>query len=276
MVMAEWRVMSIEEAMDSRRIRSLDPSVKLLWGDQTMQDVAERAPQDRYSDFSTNNFPYQQGACFSAFVGVVRKIVKEAREYGFDQAWFQAAPVKGVPSPGKNEFLCDNGFRSSDVVLLVTFGLSQSGQAMQQVLRNDPARAAEIELRVAQRKAGGKTIFLPMASLLESPEAQKMLRPGERLFWGNKPVPAFSLRKGPDRHSEDASYKEFGQDGACQAAGLKALAEILKDMRELGFNAAVRIHSKLNGFPALDDEYECQPDRSSAEVSLYATLARIE
>lgn len=267
---AELLVLDIGEMMTLPDVvKSLDPAVKLLWGDQAMQDVAERAPEERFSDHSRVG-----DRCKNAFAGTIAKLVAAGKEMGYDQVWMQGSPYKGGKNPEAGKFFCDDGFLYAGVALSVRLATSKAEQKRQQMVRNDPERKAAIAAQVAQRKAVGNTVFLSLSSLLESPEAKAMLRGGESVHWGRADPPAYELRKGPDRYSEDASYKEHGRDKACHAAGLRAFKEMVENMREVGFNAIIRVNSRLNDLPALDDEYECKMDTTQAEVRLFATLAK--
>ena len=272
---ADFRLLSIDELMGAPETRAvLDPRVKFLWGEQQLIDAVERAPEDSYTQTHHNDVHYDISECRRAFRSVLTDIIVDAKLYDFDQAYLRASPHAEAPAPGKHQIVCDNGFHATQVVLLVSFGMSKGGYVAREARRNDPVSAAAIASQIAKRKAAGKTVFLPLSSAFGSAEAKAMLGQGARVYWGNALPPPYAVRKGPSRYEEDVRVNEHGRDKACKAAALVALKGMVEDMREAGFDAIVRVHSRLNDLPAPEDEYECKLDDSTAEVRLFATLVK--
>ncbi|GAA5172468.1 hypothetical protein [Viridibacterium curvum] len=268
---ADPRALDLDDLMESSAAQKhLKSPIRLVWKGGVDPDLAERALPDHFSDFSRALI----NPCKAAFLSVLGNVMEKAGELGYDYVYLEGLAYDEGPKPEAGQVICDRGALWNRLKLSATMGVSKAGQAKQQALSNDPGRASAIAEQVAKRKAEGKSIFLPMASLFDSPGAKELLKPGEEWVWGAMPVPAFTVRKGADNHSEKVSLKNQTQEQACHEAGLKVLKEILKDMREDGFNTVIRIRSNYDDLPAQDGEYECKLASSSVQVALSATLVR--
>ncbi|MDB5802333.1 MAG: hypothetical protein JWL63_3272 [Rhodocyclales bacterium] len=274
---AEPTKFSIEEGMNRPEVRKvLKPGLRVLWGGRKVEDeVVERAKPDTYtrSHFGTSMFASgKKQDCMDAFADAMVDMIVAASLRDYDVITDLQGVYQGTPSDDTNMFLCDIGFKTTDVVLSGTFVQTRTGATNLEKMRNDPEQQAAIR----NRQLPADTLLLPLGPILESPEAQKILK-GVAVHWGNSGAPGFSERVGPNVYEEDASISRYGKEGACKQAVINALENMVDDVKEHKYNGLVAIRSYYQYQWAPDDkQVECNVAGRSALVQLVGTLVKLK
>ncbi|HEX5127405.1 MAG TPA: hypothetical protein VFW00_11740 [Rhodocyclaceae bacterium] len=261
-----------EEAMSWERTKKiLDPSIKLYWVSQPTPELAEKSRPDIYthSGISVALFGGSAKHCMEAFADDLESMIGDAHERGYDAIVDLQVVHDGKPSSDLLGFECTPGYRTTEVSLSGSFGVTP-----ETARRAEEAEKASIGKAPTRTKPPAKNaIFLPLESVLNSPEAKAILGPDIKVHWGSHNAPAYRERFGPDHYSDDASVKTFGPEGACKQAVLNVLKSMVDDVKEKGYDSIIKITSFVNEQPALaDTDFECEVDSKSASVELLGTL----
>lgn len=247
----------------------IDPAVKLYFGTQGTPPLAEKSRPDSHTRSGISISPFGRDPdvlCREGFTQNLEGMIRKAKEMGFDTI-FNIRGKAGNGTFNDAGFDCSGGRRTSEVGLVVQFGLTQEG-----------AKRAEQPAPPAKpRKApSNNALFLPLEEVLNSPEARAVL--GQiKAYPGSAPTPAFAERYGPFEYDGEGDVKALGREGACRKAVAEALAAILDDVSDQGYNAIIRIRSYLGRQAAPNDkEIECEAGSKWASVTVQATLATVQ
>jgi hypothetical protein len=274
---AEPTNFSIEEAMNQPSVqKALKPGLKVLWGSRKVEDeVVERAETGTYTRTHFGGSVRESGKkqdCMDIFADAMEDMIATALLRDYDVIAEVRGTYKGKGPQDENMFICDVGFRSSDIVLSGTFVQTRAGAADLEKIRNAPERQAAIR----NRPLSPNTLLLPLGSILESPEARAILG-SMVVHWGNSGAPQFSERFGPDTYEDDASIRKLGREGACKQAVLNALHSMVEDVKEHKYDGLVMVRSYYDDQWAPDDKsVECNVAGSSAEIKLVGTLIKLK
>lgn len=269
---AEPGYFKFSDLMNSDSGRALhDPAVKLYWATQPTPEFAEVAPPDVYARRGPFSNAGGQAYCVGAFEDTLKTLISDARSRGYDAVINLQAAVDGQPSSDKEGFRCA-GDRRVKVALWSQFAMTPA--AVQRMVEAD-----ERSTRTPPRQAPENGRFIPLAPILTSPEAQKILGPDMHVFWGIA-APKYAKRYGPDSYSESASNRDIGDEGACRKAVLESLKSMAKDAEERGLNAIIKVRSFYDDryAPVITDA-ECRQRQlmmGKLSVSLQASLASID
>jgi hypothetical protein len=115
-----------------------------------------------------------------------------------------------------------------------------------------------------------------LQEVLDSTEAKQILG-SLKTHAGLHHAPAYSERWGPAEYGDDARISEFGTEGACKQAALRALTAMVSDAKEQKYDGIIKIQSYLAGQPATKDtDFECALNGRSASVNLLGTLVTMK
>lgn len=127
-----------------------------------------------------------------------------------------------------------------------------------------PALARDTELK------------LPLADVLEMPEAKAKLDGSVRFFLAGQPTPKIIEKKGDDVSNRKTNGVGKDDITACKWAALSALIAFHERAKQLGANAVVDIVSyyKKNAFSSTT-EYECHAGAVVVGVALKGTFVKV-
>jgi hypothetical protein len=271
----ELKYIKFEDALrDPQVVKVLKPGIKIQWASQRLEDeVVEHSKPDSYwRRFKRPSFIPVQDRCMEIFAEALSDMIKDAEERDYDLIADLHSIYKDKRHEDGNVFVCDHGFRVTDVTLGSTFSLTHAGATNLAKLRSDPEYLA----RLRSRSFDANTLLLPLGPILESSPAQKILG-GMKAHWGLSDTPPFVERLGPDAYSDDASIAKLGREGACQQAVLNALSAMAKDAKSGGYDGLFMIRSHYKDQWLIDDkQVECDVGSSSAKITLRSTLVRLK
>jgi len=268
---AESFYLRISDLLQSERVqKSIDQSVKLYWGDEATPTFKEVARPDVNTGISLSGALFSGGSkehCVAAFENALDGMIKSARGGGFDAVVNIRVGQGKTPATDFLGFNCTPGYRTTEVRLWSSFAMTSA--AVQ--------RFAEAERQVAKppsREPAKGAIFLPLASVLASPELKKILGRHVRAYWGLE-APEYDERtSSPDEYSEDVEIGGLSREEACRQAVLKTLGSMVKEARKEDFDSIIRIRSYLNEqFSPVATDIECELGKKSASVTLRAFMA---
>ena len=263
---------SFEQAMATGDVRDvLDPSIKLYFGTQPTPAFVEKSLPDSYNRSGISVMPWGRNPdvlCREGFTANIARLIRTAKEMGFDTVFNIRGTTRDRKVSNNKGFDCDGGRRTSEVRLFAEFGLTQEGAKR--------AEQAGPPVLKSRKPLSKNAILLPLEEVLASTEAKAVLG-SVKTHWGSDKVPAYSERFGPQEYEGEGSVKELGQEGACKKAVLEALASMLEDVSEQGYDSIIRIRSYLDEQLAPNDTHiECEAGSKWASVKLLGTLAKLK
>lgn len=268
---AETYPLRTSDLLQSERAQKfLDPAIKLYWGDEPTPALQEVTRQDSNTGLSLNGALFSSGNkehCVAAFENALDTLVKSARSGGFDAVFDIRVGQGRKPTTDFASFNCTPGYKTTDVRLWASFAMTPAAAQ----------RFAEAQRQLAKlppREPAKGAIFLPMASVIASPELKKILGRHVRAYWGVD-APEYDERTAsPDAYSEDVAIGSLTHEEACRQAALKTLSEMVKDARKEDFDSIIRIRSFHNDQLApVATDIECELGKKSAGVTLRAFMA---
>lgn len=268
---AETFYLRTSDLLQSERAQKfLDPAVKLYWGDEVAPALQEVARPDVNMGISLSVGLFSAGTrehCVAAFENALDAMIRSARSGGFDTVVNIRVGQGRKPATDAAGFACTPGYRTTDVRLWSSFAMTPAAAQ----------RFAETERRSAERpprEPAKGAIFLPIASVLASPELKKVLGRHVRAYWGLE-APEYDERtNSPDDYSEDVEIGSLGHEEACRQATLKTLEAMVKEARKEDFDSIIRIRSYHNEqFTPNATDIECELDKKTASVTLRAFMA---
>jgi|KBSSwiStaDraftv2_1062776.scaffolds.fasta_scaffold19435_6 hypothetical protein len=265
---ADGNYFKFSELLKADADELIDPAVQLYWSGQPTPDFAEVARPDVYtrSSISLSPFGGAKRHCVEAFEKALQAMIADARSRGYDAIINIRAMRDGKPSDDPAGFSCEPGYKTTEVPLISSFAMTSA--AMQ--------RTAEAEAKFASlpaRSPSAGAIFLPLEPMLTSPEAQAILGPNIKAYWGIN-APGYSAHYGPDDYSDEADIGKLQSEEACKQAVLKILNVMVEDAKSRNFNSIIKIRSFLDEqFAPVATDVECQLSKKTASVTLKATLA---
>jgi uncharacterized protein YbjQ (UPF0145 family) len=268
---AETFQLRISDLLQSERAQKfLDPAVKLYWGDEATPALQEIARPDVNTGISLSGGLFSAGSrehCVAAFENALDAMIRSARSAGFDTVVNIRVGQGKKPAIDAQGFNCTPGYRTTDVRLWSSFAMTPAAAQ----------RFAEAERQLAQRPArepAKGAIFLPITSVLASPELKKILGRHVRAYWGVE-APEYDERtNSPEEYSEDVEIGGLSREEACRQATLKTLEAMVKEARKEDFDSIVRIRSYHNEqFTPIATDIECELAKKTASVTLRAYLA---
>ena len=242
-------------------------SVKLYWGDEKTPAFAEVAPPDVYTSPSISLSPFGGSLrhCVDAFERALKSLVDDAQARGYD-AVIHIRPVMGdKPSTDAQGFYCKPGYKTTEVPLSGTFAMTQA--AMDRLLTQE-------QQAIAPRPAAKGAVFLPLGSMLTSPEAKAVLGPTINAYPGLE-APTYRLRYGPDEFHGEAKINGQSPQAACQQAVVDALGSMVETLKEKDLDMIIKVRSHFDDqYAPVPTDVECEVGKKVARVSLMASLAK--
>jgi hypothetical protein len=246
-------IMKLSELMEMRSVRNLaGPDVKLYWGDAATPAIVETTPPDRFSGTGISVIPWNLGRrhCEEAFTKIMQTMYRDARKGGYDMIYSIRPTLKEGPAPNTDSVYCSLTPATARAYFTATLGMSAGGRTWVDAQEAEAERRAALTARPPAKDA----VYLPLDPILESPEAKAILGSDVTLHRKRSDAPAYTLRYGPANYSESPEANKYPPEDVCRQAVLTTLSEMVKDARENGFNAIVRVQSYL------DDELTPSPD----------------
>lgn len=267
---AETFYLRTSDLLQSERAQKfLDPAVKLYWGDEATPALQEVARPDVNTGISLSGGLFSAGTkehCVAAFENALDAMIRNARSSGFDVVANIRVGQGRTPAADSAGFNCTPGYRTTDVRLWSSFAMT-------------PAAAqhfAETERQLAKlppREPAKGAIFLPLSSVLASPELKKILGRHVRAYWGVEAPDYDERTHSPEEYSEDAEIGSLGHEEACRQAALKTLEAMVREARNEDFDSIMRIRSYHNEqFTPVATDIECELGKKTASVTLRAFM----
>ena len=120
-------------------------------------------------------------------------------------------------------------------------------------------------------------LLLPIADVLNGPDAQKKLDSSIKFFFGNQPHPKIITNFQSDVTNLKTNAFNKTDQRACEWVFLSALLALEKRAKQLGANAVVNIISYYRKVPmSSDTQYECHAGTLMAGVALKGDFVKIE
>jgi uncharacterized protein YbjQ (UPF0145 family) len=250
--------------------KSMDPAVKLYWGDEVIPTLQEVARPDTNTGVSLSGGLLSGGSkahCVAAFENALDAMIRSARSAGYDAVINIRAAADRNTVANAAGFNCTPGYRTTEVRLWSSFAATS---AAAQRMAEAEKQSANLPSRAPQKGA----IFLPLDSVLASPELKAILGRHVRAYWGFD-APAYDERtRSPDEYSEDVDIGSLGNEEACKRAALKTLGSMVKEARKEDFDSIIRIRSFLNEkYSPVVTDIECELGKKTASVTLRALMA---
>ena len=268
---AESFYLKVDDLLQSERAQKfLDPTVKLYWGDAVTPAFHEVARPDRTTGISLSGGLFSGGSkehCVAAFENALDSMIRSARSGGFDAIVNIRVGQGKDPATDSLGFNCTPGYRTTDVRLWSSFAMTSAAAQ----------RFADAERQLARlpaREPAKGAIFLPIDSVLASPELKKILGRHVRAYWGLE-APKYDERThSPEDYSEDVEIGSLSREEACKQAALKTLAAMVKEARKEDFDSIIKIRSYHNEqFTPIATDIECELGKKTASVTLRAFMA---
>ncbi|WOB09520.1 hypothetical protein [Piscinibacter gummiphilus] len=268
---AEPFQLKVSELLQSERAQKfLDPSIKLYWGDAPTPPFPEITRQDINTGLSMNSGLFSRGSkehCIAAFENALDTLVKTARSGGFDAAFDIRVGQGRTPTNDFESFQCTPAYTATDVRLWASFAMTPDAAQ----------RFAQAQLKQASlpaREPAKGAIFMPVASVVASPELKKILGRHVRAYWGTE-APEYDERSlNPDDYSEEVTIGTLAPEEACRQAALKTLGVMVKAARKDDFDSIIRIRSyHRDQFAPNPTDIECELGKKEASVTLRAFMA---
>ncbi|MEC5385076.1 hypothetical protein VVD49_05035 [Uliginosibacterium sp. H3] len=269
---------SFRTALASPEAREvLNPAVRLYWGAMPAPELGEQARRDTFSGTEKNSRVFirsePRDVCMRVFAKALHSFTVDAIARGYDAVVNIKGETAGAQGSSDVGFDCDAGYQITTVRLTAQLALTKSASDLAAEIERDPARWVPPKRTVPLSK---NAIILSLQEILDSSDARQILG-SIKTHVGLHHAPAYSERWGPEEYGDDARISEFGTEGACKKATLLALASMVSDVKEQGYNGIIKIQSYLDGQPAgKDTDLECEVDRKSASVNLKGTLVTVK
>lgn len=268
---AESYHLKISDLLQSDAARKyMDPTVKLYWGNEAVPTFQEVARPDVNTGVSLNGGLFSGGTkehCVAAFENALDAMIRSARDAGYDAVVNIRVARDKNPVADASGFICTPGYRTTEVRLWSSFAMTSAAVR----------RKAETERQAANlppRAPAKGAIFLPVASVLASPELKPLLGRHVRAYWGLE-APEYDERtSSPEEYSEEVALGSLGNEEACRQAVLKTLGSMVKEARKEDFDSIIKIRSFLNEqYAPVVSDIECELGKKTASVTLRALMA---
>jgi len=268
---AESFDLQVGDLLKSERAQKfLDPSVKLYWGDEVTPAFQEIARPDVNTGISISGGLFSGGSkehCVAAFENALDSMIKSARNAGFDAVVNIRVGQGRTPANDSLSFNCTPGYRTTDVRLWSSFAMtSAAAQRFTEAQRQSA--------KLPPREPAKGAIFLPVDSVLASPELKRILGRHVRAYWGLE-APQYDERtNSSDEYSEDVELGRLSREEACKQAALKTLDSMVKTARKEDFDSIIWIRSYHNEqLTPVATDIECELSKKTASVTLRAFMA---
>lgn len=262
--------LKLDELLRSEDVQEiLQAPVTLYWGDQPTPAFVEMAAMDTHSRTSISRSPFggSRRHCVEAFEMALKATVDDAVKAGYDSIVGIRIFVEGKRAESPVGFYCKPGYKTTTIMLESAYALTSAGAQ----------RIAAEESFIPEgppRPPADGAIYLPLAPILESAEAQTILGSDISVYRQN-PAPDYSDRYGPEVWYDYGEVGRYGKEGACKQAALKILVALADDARARGFDSIMKLRSYLNEqFTPDAADLECEIGRRNALVKLRAMLAK--
>jgi len=248
----------------------MDPAVKLYWGNEAAPTFQEVAHPDSNTGVSISGGLFSGGSkehCVEAFENALSAMIGNARSAGYDAVVNIRVARDKKPVADASGFNCTPGYRTTEVRLWSSFAMtSAAAQRM--------AETEKLSANLPSRAPAKGAIFLPVASVLASPELKTILGRHVRAYWGLE-APEYDERtNSPEEYSEDVDIGSLSNEEACKQAALKTLGSMVLEARKEDFDSIIRIRSFLNEqFSPVVTDIECELSKKTASVTLRAFMA---
>lgn len=257
------------ELLADKAIRAeLDPKVRIYLGNETGPTIVESAAPDTHTGtgISMNPFGGSKRHCVEAFANAIRSMVSDAVAGGYDSILNLRAMDGDNPSQDANGFSCTPAYKVTIVSLHSTFGVTAAAAQ----------RAAEDDQRLLSapyREPWEGSIYVTLAPIAESPEAQAIFADKVKGYWGIA-SPNYRLRGMPKDYAGSAPVDRQDLQGSCKQAVINALKEMVGDATEQGFDSLIRIRSRMyeQTTPGMAS-VECEIGKKAVFVTLQGTVA---
>ena len=242
----------------------------MYWGDEAPPTFHEVARRDVNTGISLSGKVFSRGTqehCIAAFENALASMVRDARAAGYDAVIDIRVGQGRTPATESTGFHCTPGYRTTDVRLWSTFAMTAAAAQRH-------AEAARLGATLPPREPAAGAIFLPIDTVLASPELKKIMGRHVRAYWGLD-APAYDERThSPDDHSGYAELGTLSPQEACRQATLKTLEAMVKEARIQDFDSIIRIRSAHNDqYAPVATDIECELSKKWAGVTLRAYMA---
>jgi len=265
---ADPEYFNYRDLLATRSVKSFtNPAVKIYLANDAKPEFAEKTRPDTYTGTGISISPFggSRRHCVEAFENALRSMISDAATKGFDAIIDLRAMAGDDPEPDPNRFTCQPAYKVTIVTLHATFGLTPEGA---QRIADEDKRL----LNQPYRPPWEGSIYVPLEPIVGSPEAQAILGPEIKPYWGIE-APAYTLRFGPHDYAGSSEIGTLGIPEACKKATLNALQEMVDQAKEEKFDSIIRIRSRMYeqytpGFSSI----ECEVGKRAVFVKLQATL----
>lgn len=246
----------------------LDPKVRIYLGTEASPVIVESAGPDTYTGpgIAISPFGGSRRHCVEAFANAIRSMVTDAVAGGYDSILNLRAMDGDNPSQDANGFSCTPAYKVTIVSLHSTLGVTAAAAQ----------RAAEDDRRLLSapyREPWEDSIYVTLAPIADSPEAQAIFAGKVKGYWGVE-APNYRLRGIPEDYAGSAPLNRQDLEGSCKQAVLNTLKDMVDNAVERGFDSLIRIRSRMyeQTTPGMAS-VECEIGKKAVFVTLQGTVA---
>lgn len=257
------------DLLADKAIRSvLDPRIRIYLANDASPTIVESAAPDTYTGtgISINPFGGSKRHCVEAFANAIRSMVNDAVAGGYDSILNLRAMDGDTPSRDPNGFSCTPAYKVTVLSLHSTFGAT--ADTVQRAAEDDQRL-----LRTPYREPWEDSIYVALAPIADSPEAQAIFADKVKGYWGID-APNYRVRGIPEDYAGSATVNRQDLQASCKQAVLNTLKDMVGDATERGFDSLIRIRSRMyeQTTPGMAS-IECEIGKKAVFVKLQGTLA---
>lgn len=257
------------ELLADKAIRSvLDPRIKIYLANDASPTIVESSVPDTYSGMGMSISPFggSRRHCVEAFTNAITYMVNDAVAGGYDSILDLRAMAGDNPSQDANGFSCAPAYKVTTLSLHSTFGATAA--TVQRAAENDQRL-----LRAPYREPWEDSIYVALAPIADSPEAQAIFADKVKGYWGID-APDYQVRRMPEDYTGSATLNRDDLPGSCKQAVLNTLKEMVDDATERGFDSLIRIRSRMyeQTTPGMTS-IECEIGKKAVFVKLQGAMA---
>jgi hypothetical protein len=136
--------------------------------------------------------------------------------------------------------------------------------------------ALALGLAAITAQASDRTVMMPIAAAMSSPDAQAKLGNNIKYYFGDQKVPGKLTKLGSSKTSQKSNAFAKSDENVCNWVFLSAMLRLQQHAEKIGANAVVNIRSNYNNQEhSSSTEFECHAGAIMAGVALTADFVKV-